>query len=125
MVGVLDKHTMKMTLHKADLFNMSPSIKGFIINPIYIIYNYVLIGHTNSFALENDITTERLSRDEYSSAFDKMMSSFGSARAKKAWSATKRNKVEGGVLDISLTPAMRHAEITIQNEGKYNYYIII
>lgn len=122
MIGVLDRDTMKMSLHKAELFNMIPSIKGKLTTPSNLII--ISIGRANTFALENDFKTERLSGEQYSSAFDKMVSSFGSAKARKSWSASKRNRVEGEVLDLSLTPAMKHAENVIQQIKEQSKIII-
>ena len=67
---------------------------------------------------ESPEKSERLTREEYGETFDKMMSSFGSQRAKKAWSASKRNKVDSHILDTSLTPAISHAEEEVQKAAE-------
>ncbi len=52
----------------------------------------------------------KFSREDYTSTHDKMVQSFGSERAKKAWSAAKRNKIDSSVLDSTLLTALDYAE---------------
>ena len=67
-------------------------------------------------------------REDYTNTFDKMVQSFGSERAKRAWSTAKRNKIDSTLLDSTLAPAVSHAEDELkkaEEEGKVPPYILI
>uniref|UniRef100_A0A1X7THX0 Uncharacterized protein n=1 Tax=Amphimedon queenslandica TaxID=400682 RepID=A0A1X7THX0_AMPQE len=73
MIGVLDKETGTMELHNTDIFHMTPYIK--VTDP-------------------NPSKRKSISKEEYSEGLEKVMMSFGSSQAKKAWSAAKRNHID-------------------------------
>ena len=52
----------------------------------------------------------QFTKEDYSSTHDIMVQSFGSERAKRAWSAAKRNKFDSSVLDSTLASALSYAE---------------
>jgi hypothetical protein len=96
-IGMVDRESGGvMSLRKADMFHMLPFIEG----------------SDDSVVMETNVR-DQLSYEEYSSTFDKIVSSFGSTRAKKAWSASKRNKIGEEVLNTAIAPAMEYAENVI------------
>ncbi|XP_019858966.1 PREDICTED: DNA-directed RNA polymerase I subunit RPA49-like isoform X2 [Amphimedon queenslandica] len=95
MVGVLDKETGTMELHNTDIFHMTPYIKGKTDTPV---------------TDPNPSKRKAISKEEYSEGLEKVMMSFGSSRAKKAWSAAKRNHIDSLRLEETLAPAVSHIE---------------
>lgn len=74
-----------------------------------------ILGHTNEISIETETPSKKpFSREDYSESLDKVLTSFGSVRAKKAWSAAKRNKIDSSLLDVSLAPAVTHAEEEVE-----------
>ncbi|XP_019860683.1 PREDICTED: spliceosome RNA helicase DDX39B homolog [Amphimedon queenslandica] len=95
MIGVLDKETGTMELHNTDIFHMTPYIKGKTDTPV---------------TDPNPSKRKSISKEEYSEGLEKVMMSYSSSRAKKAWSAAKRNHIDSLRLEETLAPTVSHIE---------------
>lgn len=96
-VGVLDKNTGTMTLHRTEPVTMSPIIPGAV---------DAQIGE------EIDVLDDQAERRVKSTS--QMVKVFGSEKRKRAYTAAQRNKVETGTLETALEPAFSHAEAAIE-----------
>ena len=105
------------------LYNMQNDIDYHLLFPFSI-------GRTDIPVSDpNPSKRKAISREEYSEGLEKVMMSFGSSRAKKAWSAAKRNHIDSLRLEETLAPAVSHIETemdkTMSEQGMVYKHIVI
>lgn len=102
-IGAVDRKASTLTLHKAEIFTLKPWIPG----------------HTDTVGAV-DVTstgstpTKAVGTPTKAEQFDQMVSLFGSERQKRAYSASKRNKVEQEALESALASAVSHAQTAVE-----------
>ncbi|XP_057700291.1 DNA-directed RNA polymerase I subunit RPA49 [Corythoichthys intestinalis] len=90
-VGVLNKQTMQMELHSAQLFNMQPVIPG-----------------------ESSVTADKDTTQTYKEKVDALIEAFGTNKQKKALNSRRLNKVDSNMLQQVVTKA---ANTVIDEKG--------
>lgn len=97
-------------------FSLSPSLMSH--SPLHHSYPPPLspsTGKTDTDISEVSPAAERIDQRE---TVDRMVSSFGSERQKRAYAAAKRNKIESDALESALATAVTHAHTEVERASQ-------